>query len=641
MVDRHPLGGYISIDNHVFKLYIEEGSDRSSKPLDPTIAIRELKTYPGKELSGDPTVESHDYLSTWGLSDLSGGLGVAYHRAGQTDERYRRATADVSNPGAWTTVRKINYSVAGAGIPVLLGTLWDGSALRLFAAYGTDIFEFDESTLTWTDTTHDLGHVSTRNEATSFEGTGSKKLLIPKGANGYSTYDGTTVNDYAPNPGVQPAAIDFCVLGNTKVYCIDVDGVFWESIDGTSWTPIAGIRIDGSMVPRGVMEHRDLNGDAVIYAHTTGGLYILDVDGPYLHYSGLRFPQHPTMGRSAEVFEGLYHITDGIGVRQFNGTDDRPIGLDLDDGIDGAHFDSSIVSLKASRNDMFALLHGYNPDGSDRGQLYRWDGNAWFEVWAEDTMSPHNLVVSGAGGGYRVHWAAAGRLYNMQLDIGDRNPRRVLLGLDEGAFEPEGHLWTGFWDAGLPGSDKVAVSVAARLTWIGSESLTPGPPQVGYRLNEASSSFTLLGSPFLIVDALDLGPDPPVYPASGPVADKTYYWRTLPSRAGLHFEEIEWRLKLNAGMVVKWFAMYYIRQMAGSFGWTISLDMTGPVSGRSPEQQRDALEALFERGSVYPVEYNGRTFYAAFSTWEGIEFTGRDDDRSIATVTLFEVRERP
>jgi hypothetical protein len=216
----------------------------------------------------------------------------------------------------------------------------------------------------------------------------------------------------------------------------------------------------------------------------------------------------------------------------------------------------------------------------------------------------------------------------------------VLSWFDETAYEASGDWYSGFTNLGLPGSDKVGISVAVRSYFYGSPTGTFNMPVIGYRTLE-DASLTSLGTPFgyLYNGVFDV----PVLPAggSGPPQSATYFYYMSSDRGGIHFEEIELGGTIYAGTIIKWVAFYYIRQMAGSFGWTVTFDMTEEVDGRSPKVQRNELIALFEEGSVYPLRYNFSTYYAAFSTWEGIEWTGKSEDRSLATVTLFQVRERP
>lgn len=114
-------------------------------------------TFPRKITIGDPTKDSQDFLSTWIISDLSGGHGLANHQTDATVNRYRYATMDVTRPNMWTQRPKVNEETGTAAAFWPLGDLLVGGTINFYGAFGTDLHVWNESTDAWTDTTRNLG----------------------------------------------------------------------------------------------------------------------------------------------------------------------------------------------------------------------------------------------------------------------------------------------------------------------------------------------------------------------------------------------------------------------------------------------------------------------------------------------------
>ena len=92
--------------------------------------VTELGKFERKITIGDHTKDSQDLLSTWIISDLSGGHGVAWHQTDATVNRYRYATLDVSLPGQWTSRLKANAETGAAATVAMLGDLLEVGKVR-------------------------------------------------------------------------------------------------------------------------------------------------------------------------------------------------------------------------------------------------------------------------------------------------------------------------------------------------------------------------------------------------------------------------------------------------------------------------------------------------------------------------------
>src|SRR3990167_5777561 len=153
-----------------------------------------LGVFERKITIGDATKDSDDFISSWIISDLSGGLGVEHFTASDTARYGLQGEIDGRTPGQialppLNTVRvptadtvDITYplgDVPGANSEFYVA-VWEGAGVvRLYA--------WNEAGLAFRAFTSDIDYIPV-NKPVVYQGTNANnRMFIPQGANGYAT----------------------------------------------------------------------------------------------------------------------------------------------------------------------------------------------------------------------------------------------------------------------------------------------------------------------------------------------------------------------------------------------------------------------------------------------------------------------
>lgn len=622
--------GTIILDSMAFKLQrgTSAAGDNTGGEL---ITVSQLSAYEPGVTIGAVDVNSHPVLSTWAISDLTGGHGLSDHQAGVTDQRYRFATADVSRPGKWFANLKVSQETGTSAAFWPCGDLLYSGNVEMYGAFGTDLHIWDESTDSWTDTTQNLTATPV-NTGVAFKGTGTLKLFIPMGASGYATYTGAVFANVAAS-GTVPAAKAFCVYGGSNLICLDTAGQLWYSTDGAAWTSYGTDgKIDGSLTANWLYVSRDAMGNPTVFVVTTGGVFSFDPAGPTLYELDLKFPNHPSQGLTGCSWRGEDFIAVGVGVHNYVAGNIGAMGLDRDEGLPFyLGYNSKIVSMIGSYNDMYALVQG---DGThSTSSLHRWTGFGWHWLWESEVYASTvtRLYISGARSQYRLWLGEGNRSWTIDLPIAFTNPRQ-LYDFSASSFETyAGYVQTGLTNVGLPGSKKIAHSVGIRVgTPDGTITLDPGPT-VKYRLTDDAAFTSLVGPKG--TDGTTIVPD-------GTTQDTYYYWFDS-NFTGVLFDEIELQIEWNVPWIIKWVALYYGKHISGNLAWTATLDLSARFEGNNPEVMAAKLDTLTTSGQVYTMIYRDTAYKVRVASWSGEDSTGRGDNRSTRSVQMIEVHDRP
>ena len=612
-----------------FKLAQAKGSDGAD-----LITVSQLSAYQPGVTIGAVDVDSHPVLSTWGISDLSGGHGMVNHQAGVTDQRYRIGTADVTHKKAWTCRLKATTETGTAGDFWPAGDLYSSSNPGMYGVFGTDLHRWNESTDSWTDTTSNLTATPV-NTGVAFKGTGTLKLFIPMGSSGYATHTGAAFANVAPSGSV-PAAKAFCVFGNTSLICLDTVGQLWYSVDGSAWTSFSTDgKIDESLTANWIYEDRDAMGNPVLMVVTNGGLFSFDPAGPTLYRQDLQFPIHPLHGRTGCDWRGEQYIAAAMNVFSYTQGNIGSMGLDRDDGLPfQLSVRSSIVSLVSEFNGMYALVQG-DPEGAVVADQYVyssvhvWTGFGWHAIWESDqTVDVSRLYVSGVNSQNRLWWGVDHTAYTVNLPISLTNPVSIQ-GYAGSGYEADAYIETGLTDMGMPGSEKIAVSVGVRAS--GNNGVDVPYPTVKYRLIDYPSWTTCLG-PY---DASGVALGGPL------IQDETYFYWMDAGFEGVRFEEIELRIDWDNPAYIKWVALYFTKIIAGNLAWTVTLDLTNTYEDQSPAAMNAALDSYITSENIVDFIYRDTTYKVRVASWSGADSSGRGDDRGMRSVQLIQVKDRP
>ena len=431
--------GTIILDDVAYKILA--GSDGKGADL---LQVQQLGSYQQGVTIGSPDVNSHPYLSTWGLMDLTGGHGLATHLAGTTDTRYRYSTLDVSRPGQWAGRWAVATETGTAGTFMPLGDLLYSGNVEMYGAFGTDLHVWNESTDAWTDTTANLTAAPV-NTGVAFQGTGTLRLFIPLGTNGYDTYTGASKANSAND------ALMFCVFGGTNLIRLTTTGQLHYSTDGSAWTSYGTDgKIDGSLTAYGIYEWRDAMDNPILIINTSGGVFTFDPAGQTLYPLDLKFPNHPNQGLAACVWRGGYYVTVGMGIHSYTGSVIGAMGLDRDEGLPlEQSYNATIVSMVPEYNSLYALVQG---DGvTSFASVQRFDGFGWHAVWESETDVASRLYVSGARSANRIWWGSGQVSFTIDLPISYSNPRQIIAANGVTALDSDGgYVETGLTNMGMP-----------------------------------------------------------------------------------------------------------------------------------------------------------------------------------------------
>lgn len=618
-----------------FKLAQAKGSDGAD-----LITVSQLSAYQPGVTIGAVDVDSHPVLATWGISDLSGGHGLADHQAGVTDQRYRIGTADVTRKKAWTCRLLTTAETGTAGEFWPCGDLLYSGNVEMYGAFGTDLHVWNEGGGAWTDTTNNLTAAPV-NTGVAFKGTGTLKLFIPMGSSGYATYTGATFANVAASAGTVPAAKAFCVFGSTSLICLDTVGQLWYSVDGSAWTSFSTDgKVDESLTANWIYEDRDAMGNPVLMVVTTGGLYSFDPAGPTLYRQDLQFPNHPSQGQVGCSWRGEQYISAGLNVFTYTGGNIGSMGLDRDEGLPitlGGRV-AKIISLVPELNGMYALVQGDAEDAVSgdylvKSSVHVWTGFGWHAVWeSSETVNVTRLYVSGARGAHRLWWGSYNGTtytsYTIRLPISLTNPRSIQY-YDGANYDTTAYIETGLTNMGMPGSDKIGVSVGVRAD--NNNGVAVDYPVVKYRTAENAAWATCAGP----------------YDASGTAlastlgTDTTYFYWLDSAFEGVRFEEIELRIEWDNPAFVKWMALYFAKVISGNFAWTVTLDLTNTYEDQSPAAMNAALDSYITSENIVDFIYRDTTYKVRVASWSGADSSGRGDDRGMRSVQLIQVKDRP
>jgi hypothetical protein len=613
-------------DAHMaFKLAQARGNDAAD-----LITVSQLSAYQPGVTIGAVDVDSHPVLSTWGISDLNGGHGMADHMAGITDQRYRFGTADVTRPGKWFPRLAVATETGTAGAFWPAGDLLVSGNVEMYGVFGTDLHLWNESTDAWTDTTSNLTAAPV-NTGVAFAGTGTLRLFIPMGASGYATYTGAVFANVAAS-GTVPAAKAFCVFGNTSLICLATNGQLWYSVDGTAWTSFgADGKVDGALTANWIYEDRDVMGNPVLMVVTTGGVFSFDPAGPTLYQLDLQFPNHPSQGLTACNWRGEQYIAVGLGVHSFTGSNIGAMGLDRDEGLPfNLGYDAKIVSLVGEYNDMYALVQGDNTNSF--ASVQKWTGSGWHSVWERGASATvTRLYVSGARSQHRLWWGGGNNSYTIDLPIAFTNPRQLyanaLGSFDSGTV----YLETGLTNMGMPGSKFIGVAAGIYVDTPEDLITLADAPVVKYRLAD-ERSFTTCSGP--------RNENGSIYVPDGSVRGSYFYWLDS-GFEGVRFEEIELRVEWTLPWLLKGVALYFTKVISGNRAWTVTLDLTEKFEDVSPELMEQAIDNYIIDENIIDFIYRDTTYKVRVSSWSGADSSGRADTRGMRSVQLIEVHDRP
>lgn len=612
-------------------------------PVLQDVGYQQLALFERKVTFGDFSKDSDDLISSWILTDFSGGGQIDAYNEGTDQGRFWFATCHTRDPNQLTLNREVrSYTVASITNSV------PGADLGgfFYATYDANIYKWDEATLAFADTTIDL-NTTPVNLPIAFgsgaPGAGTAAVLwYPLGTNGYQTWNGAAVS--AVSTAITPVA--FAEWDN-KLFALSTDGKL-STWDGTAWQHEPDARLDARHTPRSLVAYYDVNSNPVLHAVTNKGIFAYDHIVGKFFPTPAQFPAHPSNGRGAAVWQvgGDMFVTAGAGVYRYAiGSTISAVGLDRDHGLP-ATYRGDIVDLRAEHNGLYALVKGAVTSAADEPSAvmdpYLNEGDAlavqsaavaslqyftnigWHTAWVADGAvlgEPTRVQVSEAEGAYRLWWGHGGTLHTMLLPTDFHNPRQgILAGVDR--FQLSGYLETGWFDAAMLGFTKLASDVVCYL----DECSATAPFVVKYKVDDdldwmTLATFTARGKRVVLWDPNGDG-----------------------FEEGLAFDRIRFRFEFSTSDATKTallsgFVFHFCKlpKLAGSWQLTIPLMAEDGYAGRTNAQIKTDLDALLAKRGFVKLTHNHTNYRVRLSQTGGSDKAG-NEDRGMRGISVVEIR---
>jgi DNA-binding beta-propeller fold protein YncE len=365
----------------------DTADERGWYPITPQSRFNQLFIFTRKTTTGDATKDSDDFISSWIISDLTGGGQVEDYNEGAETGRFWYAFADTRSPGIITLPPLVSSARPNSNCtscyPLEDGN--DGIAYDAFNESGTwEVWGFNESTDAYDyngGAGVALGSAPT-GKSVRFDGV----IYVPRGTTsggGYSRITGSagtptvtqvsgSADPTTASPTSAPRAVAFCVYDN-KLWALTAEGgiashtIAQKDAGANAWTWPYGTtttdfpQIDSSATPYALIVFPDKNGVESIYAKTSRGVYVYDDTLPRWIATDIHFPPHPDVNQAAAVWRPGERLHLGVGLDNFAYTAANVIvpfsGLARDHGLP-QEYRGAIKDLEASLDSLYAIVGG-------------------------------------------------------------------------------------------------------------------------------------------------------------------------------------------------------------------------------------------------------------------------------------------
>ena len=609
----------------------------------PGLVAQQLTSqYVPKYVIGDTTKDSHQRDSVW-APRFHLGIGKERVRPGEESDRAWWSTCQLLD--GHTVLPQLATTTAASGVS---GSFSVGAmgvlANELYAAFGTAVRKYNNTTDSWGSTLATLPGVAT--DAITFRMNNVVRLAFAT-TGGYTyTSDGVTWTDDTRDTL-------YMAYWDDRLWGIDNTGLLW-------WSSQIGSEQDDAQLPlpdgsvNALLVARNAAGVLVLFAATRDGIFSHDSADIKWLFTELTLPNHPDNGRGSTRWRDSMFIPHGMGIHRYiqgaNSALATLVGPDLDDGLPSDQR-GVIRQLIGGHNDLFAILDSTSAPGAlttfpTRGMtthhgvvidpdvgfssILKWNEHRWETAWlggsTEQAISA--AIVANAYSTYRLYWAQNQRVYYMPLQRDIQNPRQNTT-LTYAATTKE--LLSPWLDIGND-SDGVAASLKVETgTTTSSETVV-----VDYAINY-STTYTALGTI-----------------TSNGVTEYLFPDSTTPE--GTAFRQIRFRLRLVRGSTttlspdVISLTFLYRKKLPPKYRFTAELDLQltkshGVYKNNTSQQLRDALRTAMERNLRVELSYHNdtgtdlgstdRRFYVDIDTATNLEETG-DSDAGFSIVTMTE-----
>ena len=631
-------------------------------PVDGPLRTSNLAVFVRKTTIGDATLDSDDYISTWVVSDLTGGQGIDNANAAADVNRFWFGTVDTRwrNQLALPPLVAESAPSGATGSCLPLGDVPSatGAPATFYGAWGATPYGWNAGSSAWYAAATALG-ATPATPGVRYKGTGSYAyLFVALGAYGIAklreTAPGTlSVTNVAASSSVPGATL--ISQHDTRLFAIDSAGVTWVTGDGTAWAKILRpeadasnndlpLTFDLSETPRRLVSYLNRQGDPTLCLVTDRALWMLSEDANTWVRTNI-VSNHPDFGIDAEVWrpgEDIWMAQGPDLLRLTNAFVEVPFsGLARDDGLPPG-FRGRVVALAGEAGNLWCAtepspsatatateatfmedvgLDLDDPivlaDDDTRSVVAAWQGTGWHVLWAaaNSAFVPTRMLVSVLGrAAHKVWWGGNdGIMRSLPLKFDFMPPKQAReIGVD--AFAETASLETGWFDAGMLPFKKVAARVDVDMEHAtATETVT-----VSYKA-DTDDDWTALGT-VAAVGVTSL----PFNVATD--TDGNAFGK------GVSFRRVRFRLDFSRGETVttspicKSVNLLYLKvpQNTKSFLFTVPLPPR-KWQGKSPQEIIDHLESLVDSDELLKFVHRRRVWRVRVAGLNGTEATGRNE----------------
>lgn len=598
--------------------------------------------FPPKRVDGDYTRDSNPRLSSITFSDFRGGIGLDIMQGNETN-RFFSSSLNTGFKRSMTLAPLVVQTQDATTLTVaFIGEYSD----VIYAAWGNDVWTYDNGLDNWSDTLHDLGtSTTTVRGGINVLLSGTQYLIIASGSNGYSYWNNSSWQTSAKS------TVAFADWDN-RLWGISLSGQLWYAFVPGTETDDAQILSNASasksqFVWR-LFTGPDAAGENILYASTVDGLYAHDAANASWVKTDVPSPRHVYNGRGAGTWNGRIYFSQGLTLLEYDPRSGfgRNIGLDLADGLPPEH-ESYIANLGITNRRLYVSLRS---DGNGTSStIYAWDGVGW-ELLYDTSATLGNmdpLLISSSYGDYRV-WTTFNQssgdphISYQTIPLTIQSPKRNTAH----KYAASGNLKTPWFHADQVDVDKLAVRAKVET----SDTSTSGTVEnvkVEYAVDydEGSSDanyLTLANSTFTdgLIDTDDTGVTTTTFVFPLDSVDTTV------APVGKAFKAIRFKVSETRGGTntnsPRWISLTleYRKKLDYKQGFRVQLDLTKRWKEKSPSDLRASLQTILESTTLVEFTYRNdtgetRNFYVDMFLQQGLEQTGYDE-RGTAVVDLLE-----
>jgi len=647
---------------------------------DGAIQFSDLARFQPKMLFGDPSKDDNDLLSSWQISNLSGGHGVYTLKEGTDEGRYSFSTMITRYPAQFSRGYYIEEpSVIAAGVHQVLGDMYCATPDRfsLIVSVGTTLYKCSSESGTISPMPGSIlvnasapgMTIAPTARGQGFSGAGvTDAFYVPMGTSGYAWISEASA---AANNVATPKFRAFTVYDN-KLLGVTTGGRIYWTADAAPpvWTAYdITFQLPRQYYIRDILTFYDRRDEPAVFVLTEREMFQFDPDGPELFPIDFEWPSHGRRVQAAAVWQGQLFIAIGMGVFRYSGGTWMAVGLDRDDGIP-VEYRGYITDLAAGYNGLYALVRGEDKSGGSnpygaKSSVHEFSGSGWSCIWAQDVSQNANTIPtsdqyhgkigetpvavkrlvtsrssgsSGVSQNYSLNWDRdTGGAQGMDLPIDWANPRA---GTESGTDFGIGYYYyweSGWFDADMYGYTKIANACQFTIEHAKSYSTPSGETfRLLYRADQGTWTLLWQGrmedgrytAPFGTGIAIDT-------PAPGHPETTLY--------TGMPFEKIQLRWEItgqsnNEPAMITNFALSFLKTVSSNDSFTLTVNCTnGSTDGQlSPQELTEWIDALTSADHFGLMRFGPYTYRVFTAQNGGVRF-GSDSQQGMRSLSIVEI----